>query len=71
LKVVLEAPAEAAAMAQAAELLVSGNFGSTHFFFGPYGSSMTEIVANITERHGRVLLAGASSSTSVYEVIFD
>ena len=37
------------------------------FYYAPYGSAMSEVVANVTERGRSLLLAGASSSTSVFK----
>ena len=37
------------------------------FYYAPYGSAMSEVVASVTERGQSLLVAGASSATSVFK----
>eukprot|EP01129_Flabellula_baltica_P015302 TRINITY_DN766_c0_g1_i2.p1 TRINITY_DN766_c0_g1~~TRINITY_DN766_c0_g1_i2.p1 ORF type:complete len:719 (-),score=99.47 TRINITY_DN766_c0_g1_i2:266-2422(-) len=44
-----------------------GAFGDFDLLFAPFGSDFTEIVAEVTQRYNKILLAGHASSKTLYE----
>ena len=67
--VTYEAPSTEAAMEATAARLAqrSQDVQTGAFYYAPYGSAMSEVVASVTERGQSLLLAGASSATSVFK----